>query len=296
MRSKRSARTKRSPRARNATINVRNATIKMTRPTPTRIVRVRRSVKSDRSDRLGRPTMSAQVAPIAPDAPRARSENSKRLWSAFGAWTLAVVLMSGALIAIGRPSANDTSFSAATPVSDELLPDAPRSNPDAQDVATPPVRSSTTAPTTAATPVASASSGVKAAARESEPKALAQADVTPESTAPTPPALEIVRNVSGSAQAAPYAAVETGLATVSGCLDDDDKALRLKDVAGADAPKTRSWKSGFFRKRAASIAVVDPAGRLGLATHVGERVSLTGRLDDRQMQVRSIERLASSCE
>jgi len=205
--------------------------------------------------------------------------------------------MSGALIAIGRPSSNDTSFSAATPVSDELLPNAPRSNPDAQDVATPPVRSSAATPTTAATPVASASSGVKAAAsRESEPKALALADVTPESTAPTPPALEIVRNVSGSAQAAPYAAVETGLTTVSGCLDDDDKALRLKDVAGADAPKTRSWKSGFFRKRAASIAVVDPAGRLSLASHVGERVSLTGRLDDRQMQVRSIERLASSCD
>jgi hypothetical protein len=241
--------------------------------------------------------MSAQAAPIAPDALPARSENSTRLWSAFGAWTLAVVLMSGALIAIGRPSLNETSFTAATPAGDELLLDTPRSNPDAQDVATPPVQSAGATPTAAAIPAGSSSPAVKAtASREAEPKALALAEVTPESTAPTPPALEIVRNVPGTGQAAPYAAVETGLTTVSGCLDDDDKAFRLKDVTGADAPKTRSWKSGFFRKKAASIAVVDPAGRLGLASHVGQRVALTGRLEDREMQVRSIERLASACE
>ena len=65
-------------------------------------------------------------------------------------------------------------------------------------------------------------------------------------------------------------------------------------LAGADAPKSRSWKSGFLKKGSAPIEVVDAAHRLKLTDHVGQRVSVTGRLVDREMQVRSLQRVSAS--
>jgi hypothetical protein len=41
--------------------------------------------------------------------------------------------------------------------------------------------------------------------------------------------------------------------------------------------------------------VVDPANRVRLRDHVGQRVSVTGMLMDREMQVRSLQRVSSSC-
>ena len=62
-----------------------------------------------------------------------------------------------------------------------------------------------------------------------------------------------------------------------------------------EAAKSRSWKSGFLKKSAASIEVVDAANRLQLPTHIGQRVSVTGMLVDREMQGRSLKRIAASC-
>ena len=45
----------------------------------------------------------------------------------------------------------------------------------------------------------------------------------------------------------------------------------------------------------ASIEVVDAAHRLKLPDHVGQKVSVTGTLVDREMQVRSLRRVATSC-
>jgi hypothetical protein len=75
--------------------------------------------------------------------------------------------------------------------------------------------------------------------------------------------------------------------TVTGCLERHDETFRLKDTTGADAAMSRSWKSGFLKKRPAPIEVVDSANRLKLTDHVGQRVSVTGVLADREMQVRS---------
>jgi hypothetical protein len=83
--------------------------------------------------------------------------------------------------------------------------------------------------------------------------------------------------------------------TITGCLERSDETFRLTNTDGSDAPKSRSWKSGFLKKGPASIEVVDPARRLRMASHVGERVSVTGLLEDRQMQVRSLRRIASAC-
>jgi hypothetical protein len=84
--------------------------------------------------------------------------------------------------------------------------------------------------------------------------------------------------------------------TITGCLERANDAFRLKDTVGAEVPKARSWKSGFLKKGSASIAVVDPAHAYKLANFVGRRVSVTGTLVDREMQVRSLRRVATSCE
>jgi hypothetical protein len=84
--------------------------------------------------------------------------------------------------------------------------------------------------------------------------------------------------------------------TIAGCLQHGDEGFRLKDTTGADAPKSRSWKSGFLKKRSATIGVVDAANRLQLPNHVGQRVSVTGTLEDKEMSARSLELLAESCD
>jgi hypothetical protein len=83
--------------------------------------------------------------------------------------------------------------------------------------------------------------------------------------------------------------------TITGCLEREDDSFRLKNTSGGDAPKARSWKSGFLKKGSASVDLVNPPKKLRLSDHVGERVSLTGVLVDRDMQVRSLHRVAPSC-
>jgi len=83
--------------------------------------------------------------------------------------------------------------------------------------------------------------------------------------------------------------------TITGCLERNDDLFRLKDTTGVDAPKSRGWRSGFLKKRSASIDVVDAANRLKLTDHVGQRVSVTGTLVDREMRVDSLHRVAASC-
>ena len=92
------------------------------------------------------------------------------------------------------------------------------------------------------------------------------------------------------------AVVEPKGVTITGCLERDADKFRLRDTEGVDAPKLRSWKSGFLKKGAASIAIVDAANRLKLGNHIGERVSVTGVLLDREMQAHSLQRVGTSCE
>ena len=91
------------------------------------------------------------------------------------------------------------------------------------------------------------------------------------------------------------AAAEQPPVTVTGCLEMDNETFRLKNTSGTNAPKARSWKSGFLKKNPASIQIVDAANRVQLPAHVGQRVVVTGKLVDREMQVRSLRRVATSC-
>lgn len=83
--------------------------------------------------------------------------------------------------------------------------------------------------------------------------------------------------------------------TITGCLAFDRQAFWLKDTSGADAPKTRSWKTGFLKKRSPSIELVDAGRNLKLPSQVGRRVAATGVLTNGEMRVRSVQRVAASC-
>jgi hypothetical protein len=83
--------------------------------------------------------------------------------------------------------------------------------------------------------------------------------------------------------------------TITGCLKRDDGQFRLVDTAGAQAPQSRSWKSGFLRKRPSKLDVVDPSNRIRLQDHVSHRVALTGIVNDGEMRVQAIRHLAPSC-
>ena len=83
--------------------------------------------------------------------------------------------------------------------------------------------------------------------------------------------------------------------TITGCLERDADTFRLKDATGANAPKARSWKTGFLKKGAATIEVRDASHRLKLNDHVGKRVSVTGVLIDREIRARSVQRVGATC-
>ena len=122
--------------------------------------------------------------------------------------------------------------------------------------------------------------------------------VEPDAVLPQPEAAKVASaGFSASDMPDPESVGTTArMTTVSGCLERSDEAFRLKDTSGANAPKARSWKSGFLRKTAAPIDVVDATHRLRLSNHVGHRVSLTGTLEDRSMQARSLQRIAGTCK
>ena len=82
--------------------------------------------------------------------------------------------------------------------------------------------------------------------------------------------------------------------TITGCLERDDEMYLLKNASGDGAPKSRSWKSGFLRKKSMSVAVTGPY-TTRLASYVGRQVETTGVLVDREMQAKSV-RVLGSCE
>ena len=84
-------------------------------------------------------------------------------------------------------------------------------------------------------------------------------------------------------------------ATIAGCLTQDDGRFVLKNVSGEDAPKSRSWKSGFLRKRSQTIELIDQAGTKRLAPYVGQRIETTGVLEEREMRVKSL-RVQGACD
>jgi hypothetical protein len=98
------------------------------------------------------------------------------------------------------------------------------------------------------------------------------------------------------AERAPAAAVESAASiTLTGCLEGDAESFWLKDTSGTGAPTARSWKSGFLKKRTARVELVDSTRAFPMRAYIGQRVAATGVLMNREMQMRSLYRVAESC-
>jgi hypothetical protein len=121
--------------------------------------------------------------------------------------------------------------------------------------------------------------------------ALAPIQQTPVAKAQKPSTFAAKPASAQSAAAVPGAE----LATIEGCLVQDADQFQLKNTSGEDAPRGRSWKSGFLHRSSKTIDILDQSHRLNLARHVGERVTITGLLDDRALQGTSLKRVAESC-
>lgn len=139
-----------------------------------------------------------------------------------------------------------------------------------------------------------------AARRPSHPSDIATGDTAPSSIVTTDDAAKMrpASNTATEASAMPATTETTETTipvTITGCLERDQESFRLKDTSGVDAPKARSWKSGFLRKSAASIHVIDANNAVRLPNHVGQRVVVRGTLVDREMHVRSLQRVGDSC-
>ncbi len=127
--------------------------------------------------------------------------------------------------------------------------------------------------------------------------------------APKPKSIEafvaegLTKAAAAPAPAAVFAEPEAGdvvssaeSITVTGCLAGGRDAWWLNDPSGIAMPKGRSWKSGFLRKRSPRIELVDAANTLSFSGHLGERISASGILVDRELRVRSLQRIAASCD
>ena len=135
------------------------------------------------------------------------------------------------------------------------------------------------------------------AAREPAPvRAAAVVDGPQPATAPsTAPVKRVAdRKVADAVDPPAASARIPGSVDVTGCLQRDKTVFVLKDTAGA-APRSRSWKTGFLKKSSASIELTDTGHAAHLSDHVGQRVSVTGTLIDREMHVQSVRRLAATC-
>jgi len=121
----------------------------------------------------------------------------------------------------------------------------------------------------------------------------------------TPPAVDAVATAStrepasadGVASRVAEHVEQRAAVTISGCVETgvSDNTFRLTDTGGTDAPKSRSWRSGFLKKRTAPVALIDTANALRLQNYVGRRISATGWLMNREMQVQTLLPAGSSC-
>ena len=209
--------------------------------------------------------------------------------------TCAIVLL--VVVAVGRPRQATLPEVPAAPVPPN---DAPQSVSEPVSTPEPPVavapRASAVVPTAAPTKKPARATAHAAAApsttstmavaetRGSEEAAPKRADVEPSTTAPAS---------SGSAvETAAFAPV-----TITGCLEVsvNEDQFRLTDTEGGAAPKARSWRTGFLKKRSAPVDIAGPADGLSLNKQVGKRVAATGVLTNHTLKVDSVRVVSPVC-
>jgi len=212
--------------------------------------------------------------------------------------TAAVVAL--IVIVIGRPRGSlhpDDAAIAVQPtdaqqrVSDPVSTSPPR-------VIVPPSRVSAVASTAASTKK-NTSVAARVAAAPSTPVA-STAPVAEASGREEPAAKHADAEPATTASAVASSTVETaGVApvTVTGCLEVSvtEDRFRLTDTEGGDVPKARSWRTGFLKKRSATVDLVAPTHGLSLDKQVGKRVAATGVLTNRTLTVGSLRVVSPNC-
>ena len=113
-------------------------------------------------------------------------------------------------------------------------------------------------------------------------------------TKATPPKALPARAAASKVSVAP---IELGdPVTVSGCLEADGSKYVLTDMPGNQAPKGRSWKTGFITKKSKDVEVTGTSSTVKLRDHVGHRISMVGVKDgDTHFKARSVKQLAGTC-
>jgi hypothetical protein len=132
----------------------------------------------------------------------------------------------------------------------------------------------------------------------------AMAPIAPATSVATVPLSEdVAARLPGSEALPPPPVVSAsdgtgGLApvTITGCLEVSVSSdeFRLTDTEGIDAPKSRSWKTGFLKRHAAPVSLIEPTDRTALRKNVGRRVAATGTLNSRDLKVSAL-RVVGRC-
>lgn len=112
------------------------------------------------------------------------------------------------------------------------------------------------------------------------------ADVRPAAAMEAKPAEETATATSGT-WPAPL--------TITGCLDREGDSYRLTDAAGVGVPKARSWKTGFLKKSPSAVTLANTTRHAWLQDHLGQRISVTGTMVNREVQVGSMRTLSETC-
>ena len=85
--------------------------------------------------------------------------------------------------------------------------------------------------------------------------------------------------------------------TITGCLEafGNGDRFRLTDTEGANAPKARSWRTGFLKKHSAAVDLVGTHDVIALKRQIGQRVAVSGVQTNRELQVSSVRVVSPSC-
>jgi hypothetical protein len=148
----------------------------------------------------------------------------------------------------------------------------------------------------AKTPVApkpSATAAIRSAAADASIEKTAA--IAPLKAVPIEPVAAMDTTAAASESTSKVTDQAASSVTITGCLASDDDTFVLKDTAGTDAPKARSWRSGFLKKRSATIELLDSTKALRLPSYVGQRVEATGMLANHEMRAQSLRRVGASC-
>jgi hypothetical protein len=230
---------------------------------------VKKAKKAPRSTRSGKP----QRGPWAVD----------RLALIVG---VVVVIGASALIASRQPPARTPSVPT---ISAAPAPPVPPVPPEFK----PPLASTSQRDPEHAKAEIPRASAKPAASKDPVTKTTGESAMVP-TTKVNEPAIESPK--AAAMELAPKPAPENDPAvTITGCLELESESFWLKDTSGTGAPTARSWRSAFLKKRPARIELVDATNALPLPTYVGQRVAATGLLVNREMQMRSLYRVAGSC-